>query len=205
MLEQNTRLLFKKELDTLSKAKGLFQRNQKLRKSVHFPYTQQEAENANGNSLASVQTSTNTKQSSKSVNPGFYTLSKAKSLTHLFGTEPPPAPPFPPAAAATRNGNGGSVNFKPKSHFPLFTNANAGFLESVRATKPNVRGTILGGPNAAYFGSAQRLVPPPVNNHHPTDSKHFEADEIQEIKGYESLVERDSRLKKYWDNKITEL
>jgi len=208
MLEQNTRLLFKKELDTISK--GVFQRNQKLRKSVHFPYTQEipppppppTASISPGIKSTIPPEKTQLLTASTSANPGFYTLSKARSLSQLLALD-------------QRRLNAGRVplNTKPKSHFPLFTNANAGFLESVRSSsKHSTRGTILGGPNAAYFGSTQRLGPPPpppasstgasLPQKHPSYLK--ASDEITEIKCYDP-VERETRLKKYWDNKITEL
>ncbi|OXA64212.1 Protein phosphatase PHLPP-like protein [Folsomia candida] len=195
MLEQNAKMLFKKELDTLSKAKGVFARNQKLRKSVHFPYQQP------GNAVTapapsdSVQqhghkSSQNLHPNSNNRTPGFYTLSKAKSLSHLFGAEPTNTnkivvqsePPFPPPKPT-----------KP-SRFPIFGNGNtsAGFLGSVRSS---ARRAILGGPNAAYFSSSQRQANiPPIQD----------SQEIQEVRNFDS-IEHEGRLKRYWENKITEL
>ena len=233
MLEQNTKLLFKKELDSLSK--GVFTRNQKHRKSVHFPYHEKQGGNNNNSSSnnnsgnhhnhhTAVNSRNNAKNpapvtsavilpNGKGGSPGFYTLSKAKSLSHLFGGERPSGggPVVADQAPATMvssmtqtgpMGNNGNMYGKSiKAHFPLFSNSNSAFLGSVRS--PPTRATILGGPNAAYFGSAQRLISPapPSSQASP---KFYDPDEIQEIRNYES-IEHDSRLKKYWDNKVTEL
>lgn len=253
MLEQNTKLLFKKELDSLSK--GVFQRNQKLRKSVHFPYQQADQP------APLLTTGTNGKKSAKSTqnlfqypgaqvnktsSPGFYTLSKAKSLSHLFsgGASQPgdqaskvtpaeaiqqgyPAPPMTGVAMATphphpfifpSNSHSFSNGFSNK--FPAVLNNasnnggaatassagssisnHPGFIGSVRS---NVKKGLIGGPNAAYFGTIQRIVPTAVLAQHPHYPAYYGPAEIQEIKNLDSQ-DHDSRLKKYWENKITEL
>ncbi|CAL8069940.1 unnamed protein product [Orchesella dallaii] len=199
MLEQNTKLLFKKELDSLSK--GVFQRNQKLRKSVHFPYQQEQNQPVTNNKNKSAQNLTN-----KSTSPGFYTLSKAKSLSHLFsggGVEPHRATPelstpAPPQFIFPSNGHTFTNTFANK--FPAVLNSTQPpFFGSVRASA-NKNG-LVGGPNAAYFGTVQRIVPPAALSHYPA---YYPPSEIQEIKNFDS-VDHDSRLKKYWENKITEL
>ncbi|CAG7785979.1 unnamed protein product [Allacma fusca] len=189
MLEQNTKLLFKKELDSLSK--GVFTRNQKLRKSVHFPYHEK-------HHVASVKNVKNPPASSmilphnKSGAPGFYTLSKAKSLSHLFGGDRPADSPPSMISSTTQtgpiSGNYGNKSIK-SPHFPLFSNGNSAFLGSVRSSS---RATILGGPNAAYFGSAQRLISPPAPSQ--SSAKFYDADEAQDMRSYDS-ADHDSRLK----------
>jgi hypothetical protein len=199
MLEQNTKLLFKKELDTLSK--GVFQRNQKLRKSVHFPYQQQDASNVGSfkqnNKSAQNLVAPGGLQSSRKTTPGFYTLSKAKSLSHLFAADSL-APKAVPIIEPSTRINGIQ---KPKSNFTGLsgsgsnsTNTPSGFLGSVRSS---ARRAILGGPNAAYFSSSQRQI-------NAAPQRYYEDSEIQEVKNFDS-IEHDSRLKKYWENKITEL
>lgn len=222
-------------------SKGVFQRNQKLRKSVHFPYQQQPdstsimAQTSTGKKNKSVQNLFQYPgtQVNKSSSPGFYTLSKAKSLSHLFSaggeptkitpaeapylpgypppagitvTQPPPPFLFPNSVHGFGNGFGNKFpavlnNGNSSSSSSSSSNNHAGFLGSVRA---NSKKSLLGGgPNAAYFGTIQRIVPPAALTHHHYPTYYGPA-EIQEIKNLDS-IEHDSRLKKYWENKITEL
>lgn len=225
MLEQNTRLLFKKELDSLSKA--TFQRQQKQRKSVHFPFKQQVQQQPNDKSspiLFQAHQEDLVKQDSKSkaTGAGFFTLSKAKSLSQLFGVDQRSTSSNPKGKASHGNL---SVAFRPKestSHYHLapqmFTVSHVGGPHYLQQGIRAARGKIIGGPNAAYFGSAQRLIPTseffptaaaleiPVTTHHPHQKQNIfrERDEIQEMQNFDS-IEPDNRLKNYWDNKITEL
>lgn len=247
MLEQNTKLLFKKELDSLSK--GVFQRNQKLRKSVHFPYQQQQQQEQSLLTPSTVGKKNKSAQNlfqypaaqvNKTSSPGFYTLSKAKSLSHLFsggenGSQANKSFPaetlqhhgYPQPSASTSvamttphpfifpsNAHSFTGNFANK--FPAVLNNQAGssgsavsnavanptgFLGSVRS---NVKKGLVGGPNAAYFGTIQRIVPPAVLAQHQHYPSYYGPAEIQEIKNLDS-GDHDSRLKKYWEDKITEL
>jgi len=217
MLEQNTRLLFKKELDSLSKA--AFQRNHKQRKSVHFPYQDSGSKppvmvhsisgrNVSGAILQNSKVFAAPKENSSSSDmPGFYTLSKAKSLSHLFSADNPPSMVNTSGCVrqmrdninAKLSGNTSQSNATGKSIRPLFSgNGVAGFFGSIKMA---AKKGIIGGPNAAYFGSSQRFSAPTVVSQSPSV---YDTGEIQEIKSYDS-IEHDGRLKKYWNDKITEL
>lgn len=151
MLEQNTQLLFDKELDTLSRGFG-----------------------RRGISRTSVTLDPLWPQPSASLRHRGKAFSR--SSPHLSDSAAMPAVPFL------------------SRHFGSARSFNPTGRPSVRFGSG--RQMLNGGPNAAYFGSLQRLIPYNLE---------YNFSVIQERGGNQDSLEQDSRMQQYWGVTTTEL
>ncbi|XP_049799965.1 protein phosphatase PHLPP-like protein [Schistocerca nitens] len=155
MLEQNTQLLFDKELDTLSRG---FVRNCGLRAA----------------SSATLLDPSWPQHATSSFCQG-------KGLSHSSPHLSDSAAPSGSIAPFLSRHFGSARSFNPISRSNRFGSC---------------RQTLNGGPNAAYFGSLQRLMPYNLEYNFAV---------IQERGANQDSLETDSRMQKYWDVATTEL
>lgn len=182
MLEQNTQLLFDKELNTISKA-----------------FANRRPSLANAVAAAAAGTATNgaTNLSRTQLKAMSTSSPQLQVLHERFGKQPELSEynlPTPQTNVPFLSKHFGSArSFHPQPG--LSTSAN-GLFRTMRFNSSRVQPTtIQGGPNAAYFGSLQRLMPYNLE---------YDFAVMQERDDLEGL-EADDRMGQYWGVATTEL
>lgn len=200
MLEQNTQLLFDKELNTISKGLTHKHRNHKTSiagggpllplksLSLSSPQLAQARPNEAGDTMTPV-----------GVGVG---VASAADADGFDATEHRPAPHVAQYHASTPFLNrqfGSSRSFQP---MPPPATAAAGLFKSLASGRLMAGVTDrlpqrpLGGPNAAYFGSLQRLMPYNLE---------YDFAAMRERMAVDESMEYDHRLQQYWGVATTEL
>ncbi|KAE8743579.1 hypothetical protein FOCC_FOCC010826 [Frankliniella occidentalis] len=194
MLEQNTQLLFDKELDTLSRA---FTRRPVPR----------------GHAL------------SQALGMGRALSSSSPHLAHAGGAGPgvgpggPGAPVAPhPAAVPTPTppflsrhfGSARSLSCTPTARRLGLGVGGLGGLHAGVGGLGSSRQLLHTGPNAAYFGSLQRLMPYNLEYdfdviHERAENGHSMSGSLIDQRADQDSLEQDGRMRKYWDVATTEL
>lgn len=185
MLEQNTQLLFDKELNTISK--GLTNKNRNHKTSI-----------AGGGPLLPIKSlSLSSPQLAQTR-----THEEGDDTTAVDAAEHSPAPHVAQYHASTPFLNrqfGSSRSFHP---MPPPATAAAGLFKSLAGGRLMAGVTDrlpqrpLGGPNAAYFGSLQRLMPYNLE---------YDFAAMRERMAVDESMEYDHRLQQYWGVATTEL
>lgn len=158
MLEQNTQLLFDKELNTISKA---FSKN----KNVLSTLGRDKALSVSTPMLSS--THNNNEHSPKPVVSQYHTKNgSVPLLSRQFGS---------------------ARSFHPQA---------PGLFKSLRFNSNRLHQSLNGGPNAAYFGSLQRLMPYNLE---------YDFAAMHERLPPDDSLEYDSRMQQYWGVATTEL
>lgn len=185
MLEQNTQLLFDKELNTISK--GLTKKTRNNKASI-----------AGGGPLLPIKSLSLSSPQLAQTRPneeGDYT-------TTVDAAEHSPAPHVAQYHASTPFLNrqfGSSRSFHP---MPPPATAAAGLFKSLAGGRlmagvtDRIPQRPLGGPNAAYFGSLQRLMPYNLE---------YDFAAMRERMAVDESMEYDHRLQQYWGVATTEL
>lgn len=188
MLEHNTQMLFDKELNTLSK--GFANRRPSLMNAV--------ASAASGGDTASTVTNLSRTQlkALSTSSPQLQVLQErfgknnpALSEYNLSSTAAVPVATNVPFLSKHF---GSARSFHPQPTLSASTN---GLFRTMRFNSNRMSSSIQGGPNAAYFGSLQRLMPYNLE---------YDFAVMQERDDLEGL-EADDRMGQYWGVATTEL
>ncbi|XP_061396322.1 protein phosphatase PHLPP-like protein [Musca vetustissima] len=190
MLEQNTQLLFDKELNTISKS---FTKNRNAERKRSTP----ERYDYKSNLLK-----TSTPKFISTSSPQLLYSEVKKSNVGLLN---PAANPLANTSAATATGS--QVSFLSK-HFGSARSFGTGynFFSDSKSRDSLASGIgyskLSGGPNAAYFGSLQRLMPYNLEYDFAVTQERNYLDEDEDD---DDFNDHEHRMRKYWGVATTEL
>lgn len=186
MLEQNTQLLFDKELNTISKA--FANRRPSLVNAVSGAGGAVSTTNLSRTQLKALSTS------SPQLQALHERFNKQPVATEYNQTHQPTNVPF------LSKHFGSARSFHPQPALSTSTSTN-GLFRTMRFNRGGVGGGssagIQGGPNAAYFGSLQRLMPYNLEY----DFALMQERDVGDMEG----LEADDRMGQYWGVATTEL